>query len=45
LPGEIVEELLPQNEYAVLSGPNFADELASGLPAATTIASKSAFQF
>lgn len=34
----VTEELLP-NKYAILSGPNFAEELASGLPAATTIAS------
>ena len=39
--GEIVEEILPRNEYAILSGPNFADELEKGLPAATTIACKS----
>ncbi len=38
--GDIVEEILP-NQYAVLSGPNFADELSNGLPAATTIACKS----
>lgn len=36
--GEVTEEILPENEYAILSGPNFADELAEGLPAATTIA-------
>lgn len=38
--GEIVEEVLPNCEYAILSGPNFANELDQGLPAATTIACK-----
>ena len=36
--GEVTEEILPKNDYAILSGPNFADELEKGLPAATTIA-------
>ena len=39
LMGEIVQEILP-NQYAVLSGPNFADEVTKGLPSATTIACK-----
>lgn len=33
------KEILPQNNYAILSGPNFAGEIADGLPATTTIAS------
>jgi len=36
--GEIVEEILPHTQYAVLSGPNFAHEIAIGLPAAATLA-------
>lgn len=39
LMSEIIDEMLPGNHIAVLSGPNFADEIASGLPAATVIAS------
>ncbi len=39
LMGQVVEETLP-NRYAILSGPNFADEITAGLPAATTIAAK-----
>ena len=39
LMGQVVEEELP-NKYAILSGPNFADEIEAGLPAATTIAAK-----
>jgi glycerol-3-phosphate dehydrogenase (NAD(P)+) len=35
---EVVQEILPNNPIAVLSGPNFADETARGLPTATTIA-------
>lgn len=35
---EIIAEMLPENPVAVLSGPNFADEAARGLPTATTIA-------
>ncbi len=41
LVSEIVEEVLPHNPYAVLSGPNFADELEAGLPTASTIACES----
>lgn len=39
LMGQIAEEVVP-NKYAILSGPNFADEIVAGLPAATTIATK-----
>lgn len=38
LMGEIAQSILPKNPVAVISGPNFADEAASGLPTATTIA-------
>jgi len=38
LMSEVVREILPNNPIAVLSGPNFADETAKGLPTATTIA-------
>lgn len=38
LMSEVVESVLPQNPVAILSGPNFADEVAKGLPAATTLA-------
>ena len=37
---EIAAEILPTNEFAVLSGPNFASEIAAGLPAVATIACK-----
>lgn len=37
LMGQVVEETLT-NKYVVLSGPNFADEISAGLPAATSIA-------
>ncbi len=37
---EVVQDILPHNPVLVLSGPNFAIEVAKGLPAATTIASK-----
>ncbi len=36
---QIGAELLPGSPYAVLSGPSFAAEVASGLPTAVTIAS------
>ncbi|MFW0776836.1 MAG: NAD(P)H-dependent glycerol-3-phosphate dehydrogenase [Rickettsiales bacterium] len=39
LMSEVSEEILPNNPVGVLSGPNFADEAANGLPTATTIAS------
>jgi len=35
---EVATEILPNNEFAVLSGPNFASEIAAGLPAVATIA-------
>ena len=38
LMSEVLREILPQNPIAILSGPNFADETARGLPTATTIA-------
>ncbi|MBI1385455.1 MAG: NAD(P)H-dependent glycerol-3-phosphate dehydrogenase [Rhizobiales bacterium] len=39
---EVVAECLPAGRYAVLSGPSFADEVARGLPAAVTLASRDA---
>ena len=36
---DVVEEILPNTQTAILSGPNFAKEIASGKPAATTLAS------
>lgn len=38
LMSEIVTSILPKNPVAVLTGPNFASEVAKGLPAAATIA-------
>jgi glycerol-3-phosphate dehydrogenase (NAD(P)+) len=38
LMSEVARAILPKNPIAVISGPNFADEAARGLPAATTIA-------
>ncbi len=35
---DVVKAILPHNPVAILSGPNFADEAAKGLPTATTIA-------
>src|SRR5690606_6971487 len=40
LMSEVSQAILPHNPVGVLSGPNFADEAAQGLPTATTIASK-----
>lgn len=40
LMSDVVEEVTSGNPIAVLSGPNFAHEVALGLPAATTIASQ-----
>lgn len=37
-PSEIFNEFLPDFPYGVLSGPNFADEIAINLPAATVLA-------
>ncbi len=39
---EILEQILPQSDFAVLSGPNFANEIMQGLPAATVVAGKNA---
>lgn len=39
LPLEVLEELRPGRPGAVLSGPNFAHEVAKGLPAAAVVAS------
>lgn len=38
LMSEVVSSILPKNPVAVLTGPNFASEIAQGLPAAATIA-------
>jgi glycerol-3-phosphate dehydrogenase (NAD(P)+) len=35
---EVVRSVLPGNAIAIISGPNFAEEAAKGLPTATTIA-------
>lgn len=40
LPMEVVEEVRPEAPAAVLSGPNFAHEIARGLPAAAVAASR-----
>jgi glycerol-3-phosphate dehydrogenase (NAD(P)+) len=37
---QIIEEILPKKNYAILSGPNFAAEVASEAPTITTIASQ-----
>ena len=42
LPLEIIYDLSPQNPLAVLTGPNFAQEVATGLPAAAVVASRNA---
>lgn len=42
LPLEILREVRPRAHAAVLSGPNFAHEVARGLPAAAVIASRDA---
>ena len=41
LMSEVVQSVLPQNPIAIISGPNFAEEAAQGLPSATTIAAAS----
>jgi glycerol-3-phosphate dehydrogenase (NAD(P)+) len=41
-PAEIVAALRPGLPLAVLTGPNFADEIARGLPAASVVAAKDA---
>ena len=38
LMSEVTKSILPHNPIAVISGPNFAEEAARGLPTATTIA-------
>lgn len=38
LPSDVLAELLPGWPLAILSGPNFASEIARGLPAASTLA-------
>jgi glycerol-3-phosphate dehydrogenase (NAD(P)+) len=38
LMSEVTQTILPNNPIAILSGPNFADEAARGMPSATTIA-------
>ncbi len=40
LPSQIVSSIFPKNKIAVISGPNFAAEIARGLPATTVVASK-----
>jgi glycerol-3-phosphate dehydrogenase (NAD(P)+) len=42
LPSELATELHPEMEIAVLTGPNFAHEIAAGLPAASVIAAADA---
>ncbi len=42
LPLEILAQLRPHAHAAVLSGPNFAHEVAAGLPAAAVVASRDA---
>jgi glycerol-3-phosphate dehydrogenase (NAD(P)+) len=42
LPLEVVAELRPERSAAVLTGPNFAHEIAAGLPAASVIAAADA---
>jgi len=41
---EVIAEVLPQVQTAVLSGPSFAAEIAHGLPAAVTLATASETQ-
>ena len=40
LMSDVLNEISPKTPYLVLSGPTFADEVASGLPAAVTLATK-----
>jgi glycerol-3-phosphate dehydrogenase (NAD(P)+) len=42
LPLEIIAEVAPHSARAVLSGPNFAGEIAHGLPAASVVAAEHA---
>lgn len=39
LMSEVMQSIMPHNPYAILSGPNFAREIAEGKPAASVIAS------
>lgn len=41
-PLEVIEDIRPERAAAVLSGPNFAHEIAKGLPAAAVLASHDA---
>jgi len=43
LPHRVAAEALPGHGHAVLSGPSFAQEVASGLPVALTVASRGEF--
>lgn len=36
--GDVARDVLPDTDFAVLTGPNFAHEIAAGQPAATTLA-------
>ena len=38
LMSEVVQSIMPHNPYAILSGPNFAREIAQGKPAASVVA-------
>ena len=38
LMSEIIQSIMPHNPYAILSGPNFAREIAEGKPAASVLA-------
>ncbi|MDH5722794.1 MAG: NAD(P)-dependent glycerol-3-phosphate dehydrogenase [Alphaproteobacteria bacterium] len=38
LMSQVVQDILPNTKLAILSGPNFAKEIAQGKPAATTLA-------
>ncbi len=40
LMSEVATSILPKNPIGIISGPNFAEEAARGLPTATTIASQ-----
>ena len=40
LVSQVIEEFFPENEFAVLSGPNFSSEVIRGLPTASVLSSK-----
>ena len=40
LMSDVLRDVLPNNPYLVMSGPNFAGEIARGLPAAATLATR-----